>query len=122
MLDYLSKIISKVSTCFENEFRYIIRDGRCDVGGKVAEFLQGFVPINNYETGGTNVREVWFIMRHNMGGAKIRMKVRREDVGGKGAVPMRGLSCTSQDTRGPDRSIEAADIHPRPSPRKGTDP
>ena len=48
---------------------------------------------------------------------------RGRDVGGKGAVPMRGLSCSSsQDTRGPDRSIEAADINPRPSPRKGTVP
>ena len=80
-----------------------------------------------YETRGQiSEREVWFIMRHNMGGSKIGMKVREGgggDVGGKGAVPMRGLSCSSsQDTRGPDRSIEAADILPRPSPRKGTVP
>ena len=101
-------------------------DAMWDVGGKVALFLQGFVLMNNMERGDKHQREAWFIMRHNMGGSKIGMKVREGgggDVGGKGAVPMRGLSCSSsQDTRGPDRSMEAADILPRPSPRKGTVP
>ena len=68
---------------------------------------------------GCETKEVWFVMGHFMGGAKIGMKVRRRGMWvGKGRWQCEASAAATRTLGG--RIDEAADVHPRPRPRKGT--